>query len=388
MPMFHLFDGQGGNSIGSTEDVINFLTGQSADSPYISAEDSLKNSDIYSAIYQLSGDLASVNYLASKKQVQNMIRNPSATSNTHAFWQAVFAQLLLGGEAFIYRWRNINGSDLRWEYLRPSQVSTFLLDDGSGLFYNVTFDEPAVGVMENIPQSDMLHFRLLSKNGGMTGMSPLISLGNELQIKKSSNKLTLDALAKAIISPGVLKVTHGGLLSAKDKTSRSKSFMTQVNNSDGGPVVIDDLEEYTPLEIKSNVAQLLSQTDWTSKQIAKIYGIPDSYLNGQGDQQSSLDQIKGMYANTLNRYTQSVLSEFNTKTNADIEADIRTAIDPMGDSYASNISTLAKNGTLATNQATWLLQERGYLPDAMPEAKTNTIQPLKGGEEDDKEDSN
>lgn len=384
MPVFSI-SGRPGNSV-DTSEAIEYLTGRNSSNEYISANKALKNSDIYSAIYQLSGDLASVHYLANKRPIQSLINNPSQTSNTHAFWQAVFAQLLLSGESFIYRWRNINGTDLRWEYVQPSQVSTFLLEDGSGLYYNITFDEPDVGIKQHVPQSDVLHFRLLSKNGGMTGISPLSALNSELQIKKASNRLTLDALRKAIISPGILKITHGGLLNAKDKASRSKKFMSQVDNSGGGPVVLDDLEEYTPLEIKSNIAQLLSQTDWTSKQIAKIYGIPDSYLNGQGDQQSSLDQIKGMYANTLNRYTQSILGELNTKTNADIEADIRPAIDPVGDSYATNVAALTKDGILANNQAVWLLQEREYLPESLPEA-TKNLNSLKGGDKDDKENT-
>lgn len=383
MPIFKPTLSISGNSLADsgTQEALEFLTGQASNNPYISAKDVLKNSDVYSIINQLSGDLASVRYLTKNKRIQKLINEPSSTSNHHSFWQSVFAQLLLGGEAFIYRWRNINGQDVRWEYLRPSQVSSFLLNDGSGLYYQATFDEPDVGVVQSIPQSDMLHFRLLSKNGGMTGISPLSSLGSEMQVKKASNRLTLAALAQAITAPGTLSIKHGGLLSAKDKAARSKAFMQQINNSGNGPVVLDDLEEYAPLEIKSNVAQLLSQTDWTSKQFAKVYGIPDSYLNGQGDQQSSIDQIKGMYANALNRYVKSITSELGNKTIVPIEADIRPAIDPLGDSYANTISMLAKNGTIATNQATWILQERGYLPDQMPEATNNPNQPLKGGDD-------
>ena len=64
--------------------------------------------------------------------------------------------------------------------------------------------------------------------------------------------------------------------------------------------MLDDLESYTPLELQADVAKLLSQVDWTTTQIAKVYGVPDSYLNGQGDQQSSLTMIQGFYSNALN----------------------------------------------------------------------------------------
>ncbi|QMU09309.1 phage portal protein (plasmid) [Levilactobacillus suantsaii] len=356
-------------------DIVNFLT-PNGQRDYVSATDALKNSDIYSVVSQLSGDLATVQLSANMPRAQGILNNPSSTANGHAFWQSMFAQLLLGGECFAYRWRNRNGLDMRWEYLRPSQVETYLLEDGSGLTYTVTFDETQLGVRQYVPQGDMIHIRLTGINGGQTGISPLESLTSELQIKDASNDLTLAALARSISAPGVLSIQHGGLLSEKMKASRSRNFMRQVNKSNGGPVVIDELEEYKPLEMKADVTKLLSQTDWTSKQIAKVFGIPDSYLNGQGDQQSNIDQIKGMYANALNRYMQCIISELDNKLNATITANLRPAIDPLGDAFATTLSGLAKDGTIANNQATWVLQQLGYFPVDMPEA----IQSVEGGD--------
>ena len=354
-------------------DIVNFLT-PNGQHDYVSATDALKNSDIYSVVSQLSGDLATVQLSANMPRAQGILDNPSNTANGHAFWQSMFAQLLLVGECFAYRWRNRNGLDMRWEYLRPSQVETYLLEDGSGLTYTVTFDETQLGVRQYVPQGDMIHIRLTGINGGQTGISPLEALTSELQIKDASNDLTLAALARSISAPGVLSIQHGGLLSEKMKASRSRNFMRQVNKSNGGPVVIDELEEYKPLEMKADVTKLLSQTDWTSKQIAKVFGIPDSYLNGQGDQQSSIDQIKGMYANALNRYMQCIVSELDNKLNATITANLRPAIDPLGDAFATTLSGLAKDGTIANNQATWVLQQLGYFPADMPEAKNPATQ--------------
>lgn len=368
------------------ENTLDFMTGKDKDI-YISAKEALTNSDIYSAIFQLSGDLASSKIISSKTRYQGIIDNPTLTSNSHAFWQAVFAQLLLGGEAFIYRWRNVNGIDNHWEYLRPSQVSAYLLDDGSGLIYNITFDEPKIGVKMNVPQNDVLHFRLLSKNGGMTGISPLSALSNELNIKNDSNKLTRAALSQSIMAPGILKITKEGKVNWKIKAMRAKEFMRQTQVANNGPVVIDDLEEYSPLEIKSDIAKLLAQADWTGNQIAKVYGIPNSYLNGQGDQQSSLDQIKGMYANALSRYMESIVSELNNKLSTTIHYNIRPAIDPLQDSYAQVLSGLTKDGMLAHNQARYLLQGTGYLPDDLPEPQSALLNPPKGGDANGK-DSN
>ena len=272
----------------------------------------------------------------------------------------------------------------------------FLLEDGSGLVYNVTFDEPEIGYRQAIPQSDMIHIRLLSQNGGKTGISPLASLADELAIRDSSNRLTLTALGRSIMAPGVLSITKGGLLNGKMKAQRSKQFMRQMNDSNNGPIVLDDLEKYEPLEIQGNVAQLLNQASWTGAQIAKVYGVSDSVINGQGDQQSSIDMMNANYLQSLSRFTNSVTAELNDKLAGRIKMDLRPVIDPTGDAYVTSISNLQKNGTIAANQATWLLQQAGYLPEDLPEkeqpqAQVQAVQVVsgdkatKGGDNDDED---
>lgn len=362
-----------GLAIADDTDILHFLNPDGANK-YVDARTALKNSDIYSIVFQLSADLANGKLKADAPRAQGILNNPTQTSNAHAFWQSMFAQLLLGGEAFAYRWRNRNGIDLTWEYLRPSQVTPFLLEDGSGLIYNINFDEPEIGVVEAVPQSDLIHIRLLSQNGGKTGISPLSALANELQIKDQSNKLTLSALGRSILAPGILSIKHGGLLSDEDKASRSRKFIKQTSDSKNGPIVLDDLEDYTPLEVKSNVAQLLNQVSWTGAQIAKVYGVSDSIINGQGDQQSSIQMMGNAYVKSLSRYAKAVTGELNNKLNADITLDLRSAIDPLGDEYASTVSNLQKNGTIGANQAAWILQQANYLPDDMPEKEEPKVQ--------------
>lgn len=377
-----------GLTIADDTDILHFLNPDDNDK-YIDARTALKNSDIYSIIFQLSADLANGKLKADAPRAQGILNNPTQTSNAHAFWQSMFAQLLLGGEAFAYRWRNQNGTDMTWEYLRPSQVTPFLLEDGSGLIYNVTFDEPEIGVMQAIPQADMIHIRLLSQNGGKTGMSPLYALANELQIKDQSNKLTLSALGRSVIAPGILTIKHGGLINDKMKASRSRKFMKQMSDSQNGPIVLDDLEEYTPLEVKSNIAQLLNQVNWTGAQIAKVYGVSDSIINGQGDQQSSIQMMGNAYVKSLSRFAKAITGELNDKLNANIKLDLRPSVDPLGDNYATAVSNLRKNGTIAANQASWLLKEADYLPADLPEASeplvpvsTKEDKPAEGGDND------
>lgn len=376
-----------GYAINDSSDLLNFIT--NTQSKYVNADAALQNSDVASIVFQLSSDLADGQLKASQPRAQGILNNPSNTTNAHAFWQSMYEQLLVGGEAFAFRWLNNNGTDKYWEYLRPSQVQPYLLEDGSGMIYTVSFDEPELGTFEAVPQGRMIHLRLTSRNGGLTGISPLASLASELEIKDQSDKLTLSALARSVLAPGILTVKGGGLLTSKDKASRSRKFMKQVASSDSGPIVLDDLEDYTPLEIKSNVAQLLNQVSWTSSQIAKAYGVSDAMLNGTGDAQSSIQMVGQQYIKSLSRFARPVESELNNKLNADITLDLRRAVDPLSDDYATKISALIKNGTITGNQGEYLLKQSGYLPDDLPErqeTKQNIINldntANKGGETD------
>lgn len=94
-------------------EIVNFFNPAGKDD-YVSAEVALRNSDIYSAVFQLSADLASSKLITDNAQNQSMLNNPTTWTNGYSFWQSVFAQLLLGGEAFIYRWRSRNGIDVPW----------------------------------------------------------------------------------------------------------------------------------------------------------------------------------------------------------------------------------------------------------------------------------
>ncbi|GAK32020.1 phage portal protein [Weissella oryzae SG25] len=366
-----------GVSINDDDSVMNFLN--PAKATYISARDALKNSDIYSVIFKLSGDLALSKLITENSKVSSLLDNPTPTANRFSFWQSMYAQMLLGGESFAYRWRNRNGQDIRLEYLRPSQVNTYLLSDGSGLTYNISFDSPNIGVKEAVPSSDIIHLRMLSTNGGKTALSPLYSLANELSIKKSSDDLTKSALDQSVLAPGILRLQDGGLSNWKDKRGRSKSFMRQLSTK--GPIVLDQLEEYSPLEIKSDISKLLSQADWTGDQIAKVYGLKGSDLAGKSDQQSSVTMLMEQYMRGLNRFSTPVESELSFKFKTQVEMDLSQVSDLLHTSLLTTTSEMVKSNVLTSGEAKLLLKQKGYLSNDFPDIAETHIMTKKGGEE-------
>ena len=95
------------------DDDYNFLKTNLTGNEWVSAKSALKNSDLFSIINQLSNDLATVKLTATNERIQGIIDNPTNNANRFGFYQSIFAQMLLGGEAFAYRWRNVNGKDVK-----------------------------------------------------------------------------------------------------------------------------------------------------------------------------------------------------------------------------------------------------------------------------------
>ena len=76
-----------------------------------------------------------------------------------------------------------------------------------------------------------------------------------------------------------------------------------------------------------------------------------------------------------------IVSELNNKLNIHIDKDLRPAIDVLGDNFATTISSLKKDGTLAGNQARYVLQKSGFLPDDLPQPDLTAEMTVKGGDD-------
>lgn len=335
-------------------EIINFLK----PNDYISADDALKHSDLFAVVHLISSDMASAKLFTEDKTLGELLKKPVLDTSKYAFWQSMYSQLLLTGNSYAYIWRNRNGRPMYLEYLRPSQVSVWTVYENNqrDVIYSATFDNPSIGYKEVIPASDMIHLKIMSTDGGKTGNTPLMSLAPEMNIQDSSTRLTVAALANSILPQGILKITKGGgLLDAKQKKQERINFV-KANQGDalGGPIVLDELREYTPLEIKNDVSKLLTSTDWTSEQISKVFLVPSDML-GSESQHSNIEQVAGQYNATIGRYIRPVVSELENTFFTTVHFDVKEIIDIDGHQIENRVSNLRKNNVISSELAQKIL---------------------------------
>lgn len=347
------------------------------------ASGALKNSDIYSVINRISSDVASAKFKTENSYVSDVLNSPSRLISRFSFWQGVLVQLLLSGNAYI---PFVRGRGL--EQVPPSDVQINYLKGNQGISYTVAENNGRSEMQ--LSQDEMLHFRLMpdAKYRYLVGMSPLESLTYETSISNSSKKGNLNAMNHAINPGGVLK-WETLKASDEEKTAMRVQFQEQNEGNTGGVMVLDNSMDYTPFEIKQDVLKQLQESgEYSANNIAKAYGVPVDMMGGGStteSQHSNIDQIKGTYLMTLNTDVNPILDELREKLNApDLQLDIKGMIDVDDSLKINQINSMMTAGTITSNQAQFLLQRDGYLPEDLPVPNI----PTEGGDNDDSQNTN
>lgn len=366
-------------------------------STVVDANKAFRNSDVFAVVQRISSDIASCSF--NGQQYQTLLNNPFKLMNPYAGWQSVFIQLLLNGNAYVVMHENKNHLVTQFEPIPSDNVQLTLTDDAEDIIYTVHYNDERND--EDIPSNRMLHFKLVTPGmdeNQYTGVSPLISLVPELGIQDNSKKLTLTSLIHAIAPTNIYSTPNA--LTEPGAREQIREAFEKANTGDnaGRILVMDAGAELKTIDVTPNVSKLLDNATFSQTQIAKAFGIPDSYLNGQGDQQSSIEMIRSLYQNALTMYIRPIESELTFKLGAPVHLDVTSAIDVDHQNELNNIVNLAKNNLLTPRQAFGLMIAHDIMPDLTvtdddisqlnkKSVKPTTSNTMEGGETDEKQSS-
>ncbi|WP_261805676.1 phage portal protein [Lapidilactobacillus luobeiensis] len=330
----------------------------------VSAQTALKNSDIFAIVNLISSDVASSKIII-QEPYGTLMKRPNNLVSGFNFWQSVVAQLLLSGNSYVALNRRNDNIVQRMMIAPPDSVSVILADASADISYQVNWQDERQ--IQSYSSADMLHFRLLSVGSNDTdtyiGISPLQSLAASVNMQDFAQHLTLSSLKHAL-NPAVVLTAPEGVLSKEEKEGIRKGWENANEGKNAGrAIVLDQAVKLDTISINADVAKFLSTQDFGKTQIAKAFGVPDSYLNGKGDQQSSLDMTKSLYANTLRRYVRPLESEIEAKLNVSCNFDETAAVDADNSTLVGQINKLmaGTNPAITPEIAQQMLKERGVL---------------------------
>ncbi|MCH3911279.1 MAG: phage portal protein [Limosilactobacillus oris] len=314
MALFHnLFTHK--TTTGTGEPFLDALVSLSSNDPngFVSGS-ALRNSDIYAAISIIAGDLAS-NPIKSSSDLYNKMVNdsPNDLMDGRSFKYALTVEMLLNGNSFA----EIDRSSHSLNFI-PNNKLTLQQEDTTGeLTYTYS---PDGRIKRVISPKNILHFKCFTRDG-LVGLSPLFALRDELKIQGAGNRLMASFFNNGIHGTTVV-TAHKTDLSPDGKENIRKQFDDATTGDKAlNTIVTDDNMEVKSLPLNTDVLKLVNSNDWTTRQIAKAFGLPPERLGVENEhsnqQQSNVQYLQG----TLQHYEDCFTAELNYKLGQDFIFD-------------------------------------------------------------------
>ena len=278
----------------------------------------LKNSDVLTAVSIIAGDVARFPII--KKDFEgniipdediNYLLNVRSTANSTArSWKfAMTINTILTGNSYSRILRDpITGKGLQYVFYRPSETMVEEFEDHSLLY---TFTDSVTGKVIKCVEKDVIHWKFFTHDT-ISGRSPLLSLGEEIALQESGVD-TLTRFFKSGFSSGILRMKGAQLGREARKKAREEFEYTRDGATGGSPIVLDDTIDYTPLEVDTNVLQLINSNNYSTAQIAKCLRIPAYKLAVNSPNQSVKQLNEDYIKNDLPYYFDAITSEISMK---------------------------------------------------------------------------
>ncbi|WP_367387429.1 phage portal protein [Bacillus vallismortis] len=331
----------------------------------------IKNSDVFTAVLTLSSDIAASPIMVTQNGVEEkdtdlfrlLNEKPNDYYSGYFFKFILVANALMNGQSYAEIVRDKEGTPLELIHLLNSEVYAEQLQDRNEILYRYY---PSGGKERVLKPENVLHIKFFSMDG-ITGMSPLSSLKHEIESQEAGKRLVTDFFRRGVNLSGIVNMKKGHLSSeAKDKIRNEFEKANSGIKNQQRVVVLDENMEFSQLEINTKVLEVVNNYTHSTKQIAKVFGLPAHKL-GIEQVNTSLEQANLDYlTNTLSNYFAAIASELNFKMlpyplnlQRKFQFDTRRFRETDAKTKRENVIALLQNGIFSLNNA---LAEYGYEP--------------------------
>lgn len=312
----------------------------------------IKNSDVFTAVKIIASDIASSpiqifndGLIQKENEITKLLNtSPNANMDGWHFKFSLAVNMLLNGNSFAEIKRE--GEKVHALELIPNSLVSMKQKENGQLYYEVGEKK------RSVKPENILHFKYFTQDG-LTGLSPLYALRDEIQIQKAGNRTLFNFFSRGINSNGILKVSKSDLDSRAKQAIREK--FEEANSSADGKnalrtIILDETMDYKTLEINTDVLKLVNSSDWTTKQISKAFGIPSERLGVENVHSSTIQGNLMYLQNTLTHYFGCFVSELDKKLENTFKFNTDRLMEADPETVTTNTLNLVKGSLLTVNE--------------------------------------
>lgn len=312
----------------------------------------LRNSDVFAAARIIASDIASSPIQLVKDNmpqaddeiVKLLNEKPNPEMDGWHFKFALAINMLLNGNSFAEIKRE--GNKAVELHLLPNSSVTVKQSDSGNLSYQIGDKK------RRVKSENILHFKCFTQDG-LTGLPPLYALRDEMKIQQAGNRTLHNFFARGVSGSGILKVHKSDLDGSAKKAIREK--FEEANGSSSGnnalrTIILDETMDYKSLEINTDVLELVNSSDWTTKQIAKAFGVPIERLGVENEHSSTVQSNLQYIQSTLIHYFNVFISEFDTKLETSVRFNSDQLLETDPETKVKNVLDQVKGSLLTINE--------------------------------------
>lgn len=201
-----------------------------------------------------------------------------ARLTAYMFWKTVVSDIYLHGNSVAVIERGPRGDVTGLKHVSPGSVG---YDRIGGLYYIEDFTAGVSGVFE---RGEVLHFKNVSLDGGLTGVSTLTFARRVLSLAATSDQEQLDRVAtggriKAVLTNAEAMGGTRGFGHYEDKELINLAGEINSRLSAGEDIIpVPGDGKLTPMSMTSTDLQFLESRKFNVSEIARFFGVPPSKL--------------------------------------------------------------------------------------------------------------
>lgn len=239
---------------------------------------------VFACVSLISKDIGKLPVLLKKQQqgvkvlaqtpldLQRIWSKPNNYQNWQQFQENWTTSLLLRGNTYIFKQRDVFGQLMRLVVLNPDRV-TPLVDDSGNVFYQLSNDNLTQTTSTIVPASEIIHDRINCFYHPLVGLTPIMACA-----AASAQGLSILENAKNFFKnnsrPGGILMAPGPI--DKDKAQEIQNRWNQKYSGAGfgTTAVVGDNMQYTTIGMSASDSQLIEQLGMSASIVATAFNVP------------------------------------------------------------------------------------------------------------------
>ncbi len=269
----------------------------------LTRDDLVASYAVFACVSLISKDIGKLPILLKRKQKGvlvnvdipeklRVLKKPNNYQTWQQFQEQWTSSLLLRGNTYVWKLRDVFGEVCRMVVLNPDLVCP-LVDDYGNVFYQFNTDRLTQTESVIVPASEIIHDRINAFYHPLVGLSPIMACGVAAGMGVKIIKNAANFFGNGS-RPGGILVAPGSITKEKAEEIQARWNTNYSGANFGKTAVIGDGMTYTALGMSAADSQMIELLEMSGRVVCSVFNVPPFKI-GIGTVPDDSEKANGIY---------------------------------------------------------------------------------------------